>query len=198
MKKMLSGIISLLFAAILMAAVPTDADAEIYDDTLRLHILAASDSAEDQDLKIAVRDAILLEYGERLSSYSGLESALEAVEALLPEIERCARECIRAQGFDYSVTAELTVEEYDTRDYGELSLPRGRYNSLVVKIGEGEGRNWWCVMYPPMCLDMALDAPSDDWVSGYTDTELSLITGGKYRVKFKLLELVSDFYGQGA
>ena len=198
MRKILPGIISLLLAAMLMAAMPTDADAEIYSDTLRLHILAASDSEEDQALKLAVRDAILLEYAERLSAADGLDGALAEVEALLSEIERCARECIAERGFDYSVTAELAVEEYDTRDYGEISLPRGRYNSLVIKIDEGEGRNWWCVMYPPMCLDMALDAPSDDWVSGYTDTELSLITGGKYRVKFKLLELVSDFYGQGA
>lgn len=198
MKKMLYGISSLLLAALLMAAMPTDADAEIYSDTLRLHILAASDSAEDQALKLAVRDAILLEYSERLSAVDGLDGALSAVESLLSDIERTAMERILAEGFDYSVDAELCIEEYDTRDYGELSLPRGRYNSLVVRIGEGEGRNWWCVMYPPMCLDMALGAPSDDWVSGYTDSELSLITGGKYRVKFKLLELLSDFYGQGA
>ena len=198
MKKMLSGIISLLLAAMLMAAMPTDADAEIYSDTLRLHILAASDSEEDQALKLAVRDAILREYSEELSSVRGLDGAISAVEELIPDIERTARECIEAAGFDYSVTAELAVEEYDTRDYGEISLPRGRYNSLVVRIGEGEGKNWWCVMYPPMCLDMALDAPSDDWVSDYTDTELSLISGGKYKVKFKLLELVSDFIDQSA
>ena len=198
MKKMLCGISSLLLAALLMAAMPTDADAEIYSDTLRLHILAASDSEEDQALKLAVRDAILLEYSERLSSAEGLGGALSEVRSLLPDIERTAMERITAEGFDYSVKAELCIEKYDTRDYGALSLPRGSYNSLIVRIGEGRGRNWWCVMYPPMCLDMALGAPSDDWVSGYTDTEVSLITGGKYRVKFKLLELLSDFYGQGA
>ena len=195
MKKMLSGIMSLLFAAILMAAMPTDADAEIYSDTLRLHILAASDSEEDQALKIAVRDALLSEYGEMLSKTEGLDSAFDKVEELMPEIEKTALSCIQEAGFSYSASVELTVEDYDTRDYGGISLPRGRYNSLVVKIGEGRGRNWWCVMYPPMCLDMALDAPADDWVSDYTDTELSLISGGKYRVKFKLLEIVSDFIG---
>ena len=198
MKKMLYGIISMLFAVVLMAAMPTDADAEIYSDTLRLHILAASDSDEDQALKIAVRDAILREYADALSSAQGLDNALITVEALLADIERTASECIEASGFDYGVSAELSIEDYDTREYGELALPRGRYNSLVVRIGEGAGKNWWCVMYPPMCLDMALDAPSDDWVSDYTDTELSLITGGKYRAKFKLLELVSDFIDQGA
>ena len=193
MKKMLYGIVSLLFAALLMAAMPTDADAEIYYDTLRLHILAASDSDEDQALKIAVRDAVLAEYGEILSDYEGLDSVLEKSRELLPEIEATALTCIREAGFCYTVSAELTVEEYDTRDYGDVSLPRGRYNSLVIVIDGGLGRNWWCVMYPPMCLDMALDGPADDWVSNYTDAELSLISGGRYRVKFKLLELVSDF-----
>ena len=193
MRKILPGIISLLLAAVLMAAMPTEADAEIYSDTLRLHILAASDSEEDQALKIAVRDAILAEHSAELSGSGGLSVALERVRELLPDIERTARECIGSYGFGYDVTAELSVEEYDTREYGDISLPRGSYNSLVVRIGDGAGKNWWCVMYPPMCLDMALDAPKDDWVSGYTDTELLLISGGKYRVKFKLLEMVSDF-----
>ena len=193
MRKILPGIISLLLAAMLMAAMPTEADAEIYSDTLRLHILAASDSEEDQALKIAVRDAILAEHSAELSGAGGLSAALERVRELLPDIERTARECIEFYGFGYDVTAALSVEEYDTREYGNISLPRGSYHSLVVRIGEGAGKNWWCVMYPPMCLDMALDAPKDDWVSDYTDTELLLISGGKYRVKFKLLEMVSDF-----
>ena len=77
-------------------------------------------------------------------------------------------------------------------NHWEVTLPRGIYSSLIVRIGDGAGRNWWCVMYPPMCLDLATDAPSDDWAGGYTGEELSLITG-KYRVKFKLLEMISDF-----
>jgi len=192
MKSFITGFLSVLLAAIIIAALPTEADAEIYTDTLRLHILAASDSEEDQALKLRVRDAILAEFSERLSGASGIGEAKEVTGALLAEIEKRAEQVVAEAGFSYTVTAELTEEWYDTREYGEVTLPRGIYSSLVVRIGSGAGRNWWCVMYPPMCLDLATDAPSDDWAGGYTGEELSLITG-RYRVKFKLLELISDF-----
>ena len=192
MKKVAFGILSILTAMLIVAALPTEADAGIYDDTLRLHILAASDSEEDQALKLAVRDGILAEYSAQLSGVGDLEDARAALEARLPDIIATAERIVAEAGYDYRVTASLGEEWYDTRDYGELSLPRGVYTSLIIKIGEGQGRNWWCVMYPPMCLDLATDGPSDDWTSGYTGEELSLISG-KYRVKFKLLELISEF-----
>ena len=192
MKKFATGILSILTAMLIVAALPTEADAGIYGDTLRLHILAASDSEEDQALKLAVRDGILAEYSAQLSGVGDLEDARAALEARLPDIIATAERIVAEAGYDYRVTASLGEEWYDTRDYGELSLPRGVYTSLIIKIGEGQGRNWWCVMYPPMCLDLATDGPSDDWTSGYTGEELSLISG-KYRVKFKLLELISEF-----
>ena len=192
MKKFATGILSILTAMLIVAALPTEADAGIYGDTLRLHILAASDSEEDQALKLAVRDGILAEYSAQLSEVGDLEDARAALEARLPDIIATAERIVAEAGYDYRVTASLGEEWYDTRDYGELSLPRGVYTSLIIKIGEGQGRNWWCVMYPPMCLDLATDGPSDDWTSGYTGEELSLISG-KYRVKFKLLELISEF-----
>ena len=192
MKKFATGILSILTAMLIVAALPTEADAGIYDDTLRLHILAASDSEEDQALKLAVRDGILAEYSAELSEVGDLEDARAAIEARLPDIIATAERIVAEAGYDYRVTASLGEEWYDTRDYGELSLPRGVYTSLIIQIGEGQGRNWWCVMYPPMCLDLATDGPSDDWTSGYTGEELSLISG-KYRVKFKLLELISEF-----
>ena len=192
MKSFAMGFLSILAAALILAAIPTEADAEIYSDTLRLHILAASDSEEDQALKIRVRDGILAEYSQELSDVSGLEDARDTLQTRLPDIVATAQNIVAESGYDYTVIASLDEEWYDTREYGEVSLPRGVYTSLIIKIGEGQGRNWWCVMYPPMCLDLATDAPSDDWTSGYTGEELSLISG-KYRVKFKLLELISDF-----
>ena len=192
MKSFITGFLSILLAAIIIAALPTEADAEIYTDTLRLHILAASDSEEDQALKLAVRDAILAEFSDRLSGASGIGEAKEVTESLLAEIESRAEAVVAEAGCSYTVTASLSEEWYDTREYGDFTMPRGIYSSLIIRIGEGQGRNWWCVMYPPMCLDLATDAPSDDWVGGYTSEELSLISG-KYRVKFKLLELISDF-----
>ena len=192
MKQAFTGILSILAAMLIACVIPTEADAEIYSDTLRLHILAASDSDEDQALKLRVRDGILAEYSAQLSEVTDLEDARATLEARLPDIVATAERIVAEAGYDYTVTASLGEEWYDTRDYGELSLPRGVYTSLIIKIGKGQGRNWWCVMYPPMCLDLATDAPSDDWTSGYTGEELSLISG-KYRVKFKLLELISDF-----
>ena len=192
MKQAFTGILSILAAMLIACVIPTEADAEIYSDTLRLHILAASDSDEDQALKLRVRDGILTEYSAQLSEVTDLEDARATLEARLPDIVATAERIVAEAGYDYTVTASLGEEWYDTRDYGELSLPRGVYTSLIIKIGKGQGRNWWCVMYPPMCLDLATDAPSDDWTSGYTGEELSLISG-KYRVKFKLLELISDF-----
>ena len=192
MKQAFTGILSILAAMLIACAIPTEADAEIYSDTLRLHILAASDSDEDQALKLRVRDGILAEYSAELSEVTDLEDARVTLEARLPDIVATAERIVAEAGYDYTVTASLGEEWYDTRDYGEMSLPRGVYTSLIIRIGKGQGRNWWCVMYPPMCLDLATDAPSDDWTSGYTGEELSLISG-KYRVKFKLLELISDF-----
>ena len=192
MKQAFTGILSILAAMLIACAIPTEADAEIYSDTLRLHILAASDSDEDQALKLRVRDGILTEYSAQLSEVTDLEDARATLEARLPDIVATAERIVAEAGYDYTVTASLGEEWYDTRDYGEVSLPRGVYTSLIIRIGNGQGRNWWCVMYPPMCLDLATDAPSDDWTSGYTGEELSLISG-KYRVKFKLLELISDF-----
>ena len=192
MKSFITGFLSILLVAIIIAALPTEADAEIYTDTLRLHILAASDGEEDQALKLRVRDAILAEFSDRLSGASGIGEAKEVTESLLAEIESRAEAVVAESGFSYTVTASLSEEWYDTREYGDFTLPRGIYSSLIIRIGEGQGRNWWCVMYPPMCLDLATDAPADDWAGGYTGEELSLISG-KYRVKFKLLELISDF-----
>ncbi len=181
----------LLFATLMVSALPTDAEGEIYSDTLRLHILAESDSEDDQKIKLALRDRLLTEYGAQLSAAESLKSAEERIETLLPEIgEFCKRELLLL-GHSGEVECTLTTEWYDTREYEDFTLPAGYYRSLRVIIGEGEGKNWWCVMYPPLCLDIATEsAPADDAI-GYTDGEIRLISGNRYNVKFKLLETIS-------
>ena len=199
MKQAFTGILSILAAMLIACAIPTEADAEIYSDTLRLHILAASDSGEDQALKLRVRDGILAEYSAQLSEASALEDARATLEARLPDIVATAERIVAEAGYDYTVTASLGEEWYDTRDYGEVSLPRGVYTSLIIRIGNGQGRNWWCVMYPPMCLDIATeDAPSDDAVIGYTEEEYALITDSGYNVKFKILEVFSEAFSKNS
>ena len=180
-----------------VAVLPTDRDGEIYEDTLRLHILANSDSGCDQALKYAIRDRLLLKYGEALKGAESFADAEERIGAMLPEIERDVDGWISEAGYSYKSHVTLGVEWYDTRAYEDFTLPRGYYTSLRVMLGEAEGQNWWCVMYPPLCLDVASeDAPGDDAVIGYTREEYLLVKDGGYNVKFKLLEVFSDTFSK--
>lgn len=189
----------LLIATILLCAIPTDAEAEIYEDTVRLHILANSDSEEDQALKIKVRDNLLSEYGGILRGCGSKSAAEETVRELLPEMEVVAEELIREMGYSYTVRATLTDEWYETRDYEDFSLPCGTYSSLRVIIGEGEGQNWWCVMYPPLCMELATEeAPPDDGLIDYTGEEIRLIKNKKYNIKFKILEELSRTFAKNS
>lgn len=185
------AVICLLLATLLLAALPVRGEEEIYSDVIRLHIIAASDTEEDQALKLSVRDAVLGVYGSALTSYPDRDSAAEAARELLPGIRSLAEQTLREAGCDKPVSVTLTEEEYPTRDYETFSLPAGRYLSLRVLIGEAEGHNWWCVLYPPLCLDTATDGEL------LTDAEWGLLTengGGHYRVKFKLLEWLKKVF----
>ncbi len=195
MKKTVTFSIILLIAALFAAAIPTDAEAMIYDDTVRLHILANSDSDEDQALKITLRDAILEKYSAALLRAQSTEDAERIIGELLPEIESYGKEVIAKLDYDYSVTASIGKEWYDTRVYDDFTLPCGVYTSLKITIGEGGGKNWWCVMYPPLCTELASEsAPADDGMADYSKSEIRLIQGGKYNVKFKLLEILSSAF----
>lgn len=183
MKRFISSIFAILVATVLVCALPTEAEAMIYEDTIRLHILANSDSGEDQAVKLALRDAILEEYGSLLAKESAKDGAERILAENIENIEAFANDFLKEVG--YSAVATLTEEWYDTRYYEDFTLPKGYYTSLVIKIGEGEGKNWWCVMYPPMCLGLSTSSRE------YTQSEKNLILG-KYNVKFKILELVSE------
>ena len=195
MKNLLLSCIALLITAMLLAVMPTEAEAKIYEDTLRLHILAPSDSEEDQALKLKVRDMVLSEYGERLSGCADIGEAESTAEGLLSDIEGRVCEYLSELGYSFGATVTLSEEWYDTREYDGFTLPRGSYKSLRIILGEGEGKNWWCVMYPPLCLDAACEpSPKDDALLGYSGEETRLISSGKYNVKFKLLEIFSDAF----
>ena len=188
---------AMLIATLMLATFPTEAEAEIYEDTIRLHILANSDSIEDQKLKLSVRDWLLLEYGEILRAGGSFEEAKNTVSELLPKIEASAEKRICELGFDYSTRATLTVEWYETREYEDFALPAGYYTSLRVIIGDGMGQNWWCVMYPPLCTEIACEkAPADDGVIDYSNEEITLIKNGKYNIKFKILEELSRVFAK--
>lgn len=195
--KIFATALSLLVAALMIAVIPTDAEAAVYDDTVRLHIIANSNSNEDQALKYEIRDEVLNKYGTVLSSLTSADEAEETLLAVLDDIKVFCEEEISERGYSYNVEVSLGEEWYDTRNYESFILPKGIYTSLRIIIGEGEGKNWWCVMYPPLCLDAATEsAPADDAVKKYTDEEFTLVTSGGYNVKFKMLELISDAFSQ--
>ena len=192
MKKIITWSFITLVLTLIVAVVPTDAEARIYEDTVRLHILAASDSEEDQELKYALRDALLNRYSDVLSENTDADGATERLTELLPDIEKFSEQFVSERGYSYDVRAVIGTEWYDTRDYNDFSLPMGYYTSLRIIIGEGTGKNWWCVMYPPLCTDIATGgAPSKDALGEYSSEERTLISGGKYKLKFKSLEIIS-------
>ena len=185
----------ILCVTLIIAVIPTEAEGAIYEDTVRLHILANSDSEEDQELKLKIRNEVLKEFSAELSGFDSTEEAKSHLNTLLPEIESFAEKKVKEYGYSYNVSATLSEEWYDTREYEDFTLPKGYYTSLRIIIGEGEGKNWWCVMYPPLCLDIATeDAPKDDAVKKYNENEFVLISKNGYNAKFKVLELVSSIF----
>ncbi len=175
----------------IITVMPTEKEGEIYSDTVRLHILASSDSAEDQNIKLRIRDYILergfLDAGEP----EGREDAEDRLRAGIPEAEAAINSELSDMGVDYKARITLGEEWYDTREYENFTLPKGYYTSYRVVLGEGSGQNWWCVMYPPICKGLATDNLRDDAVN-YSNEEYKLITGGKYNIKFKILEALSS------
>ena len=185
----------LLILTLILAVIPTDAEAAIYDDTLRLHILARSDSTEDQAVKLKIRDFVLSEWGEDFEAVGNSEDAERMAEELIPDIRRGVNAELEALGADYRCEVTVTKEWYDTREYEDFTLPAGIYSSVRILLGGGEGKNWWCVMYPPLCTEIASErAPADDGAGCYTDEEDRLIRRGKYSYKFKILELFAKAF----
>ena len=184
----------LLASTLLIAALPTEAEAQIYEDTVRLHILANSDSKEDQALKLKIRDRLLEKYGTLLSSQSSAGGAAKEIQEQLPEIKNDVSRWIREYGYSYSVRVTLTDEWYETREYESFRLPKGIYKSLKIIIGDGGGKNWWCVMYPPLCTAIASEKAPPDEINDYSSEEILLISNRKYTVKFKILEILTEAF----
>lgn len=157
---------------------------EIADQMIRLHVLAASDSDEEQAVKLEVRDAVLEDLRPKLAACEGKADAAETLNTALPEVEAAALSA--AGGRD--VTVSLSEEYYPTREYDGFSLPAGRYTSLRVVLGEGKGHNWWCVVYPPLCVTAA-EANQQAIETLNADTAQIITESDGYVVKFKLLEL---------
>lgn len=163
---------------------------ELADKVVRLHVLANSDSEEDQALKLQVRDAVLDRAEDLLAQSSSRAEAEGKLRGQLLEFERLAEAVVRDSGYDYEVTAELADTEFPTREYEGFTLPAGEYLALRILIGEAAGRNWWCVVFPPLCTAATADVPASAMAAGFTEDEVRLITEEDqgYVLKFKAVE----------
>lgn len=144
-----------LAVTILWGAASLGQQEELGRKVIRLHVIANSDSPEDQALKLRVRDRVLARAQEILEQSADMEQAEQALTAALPELTREARETLAAEGCAQPVQARLEPAEFPTKDYDGFSLPAGKYLALRVIIGQGAGQNWWCVVFPPLCTAAA-------------------------------------------
>ncbi len=162
---------------------------EIRADVLRVHILAHSDKEEDQQLKLLVRDAVLKAGEGLLDGVSSREEAKARLQTALPVLEQAARQCVSDNGFDYPVHAQTVNMYFTTRTYESGTYPAGYYDAVRFTIGDGAGKNWWCVLYPPLCLSAAVDK------STLSDQQTAAIQNGeRYQVRFKVVEWLETLF----
>ena len=165
---------------------------DIAKRVLRFHVLANSDSQADQALKCAVRDRVGTMMAEKLQNADSLEESTDVVTENLQEIETCAANVIRENGYDYPVHAALETCAFPEKSYGDYTFPSGTYEALRVVIGSGEGHNWWCVMYPNLCFANSMyevDAFSGEKLREVLEPEeyAAVLESGNYKVRFKML-----------
>lgn len=166
------------------------------DNVIRLHVLANSDQAEDQALKLAVRDQVLVQAANLYPEDATLEEAHRILQEHLELLAQTGQAVVEEQGYDYPVSVELTRCWFPTKVYGDFALPAGNYNALRVIVGEGEGQNWWCVAFPPLCLGAVSETVEEATEAGlFTEDQAGLITRENegYVLKFKGLELLGRF-----
>ena len=171
---------------------------ELADSVVRFHVIANSDTEEDQALKLAVRDRVLEEAEGLYPEGATLEQAQAALEGHLNTLAAAGRAVVEEQGYDYPVSARLEDCWFPTKEYEDFALPAGNYTALRVTIGEGKGQNWWCVAFPPLCLGAASETVDQALEAGYfTPDQGALVTGDgeQYVLKFKAMELLGEVRG---
>ena len=196
-KRILTVTVIAAIALLLAGLLPVQGETEIYNKVVRLHVLANSDSEEDQAVKLAVRDAILNVTVPLLQDCQTQEDAIARLTENEATLRDVAKRVLRQEGFDYdTVNVTLGIESYPTRSYDQLCFPAGEYISMRVELGEGEGQNWWCCLFPPLCLGAATvsdEDAEDACISvGFTPSQYKIITESDkpvYRARFKILEL---------
>lgn len=201
MKKILILSICVCLLFLTLSVMPVHGEAEIYDGVLRLHVLANSDSEEDQALKLLVRDRVIELTRVLTRDCESIEDTRAVVTDSLSLIANVAGQTVAENGYAYDVEVSIGREEYPRKTYASLCFPSGEYLSLQVRIGDAAGQNWWCVLFPPLCLDAASESNEDAFISvGFTPEQYKVITeteSPKYKARFKLLEVIEEMRGRG-
>ena len=179
-----------LVCAVLLSVAEFDTSCnELRENVLRLHIIANSNSEADQALKLKVRDEILAKSGELFESSENISDAVNETQASLPIIEQTVNSCLIKNGAEYRGVATVKDTYFETREYDTFTLPAGTYNSLVVTLGEGEGKNWWCVIFPEVCLPFG----NTDFTDTTTEKTAEIAENpSKYKMRFKIVEIYED------
>ena len=174
---------------------------DIADSVFRLHVIANSDSEEDQNLKYIVRDNLLSYMKEICSDCTNKEEAIKIVQEHSKDFEQIAKNTINEQGYSYDVKINIGNFEFPTKTYGDISLPAGYYDALRVEIGEAKGQNWWCVMFPPLCFvdvtsGVVPDESKEVMEKNLDEEEYALISddsNDELQFKFKLIEFFQQY-----
>ena len=203
---------SILIAAIALLALSPRSragEADVYSSVLRLHIRANSDSAEDQGLKLAVRDALLPFTAELFSECESMEEAASLAVREQGAILGHVNSTLSALSADYSARARVGLSDFPERNYGGRVYPAGEYTALIVELGQGAGENWWCVLFPSLCLSPAAVTEEETLPVGLTPGQYEVIAPPaesdglpanaeepKYCLKFRFLELIFELFGK--
>lgn len=201
-KKLLICTFIILAISLFAGLFPVHGEDEIYDTVVRLHVIANSDSEEDQKLKLAVRDKIIEIIAPAVVNCSSQPEAIAAIGGVMDEINLASEAVIKEAGYDYPVAVYIGKEYYPTKKYETCAFPEGEYVSLRVCIGDAVGQNWWCCLFPPLCLSAASDEVNETneeaFISvGLTSDQYKLITESdapKFRIRFKILEAIQRLF----
>lgn len=189
MKRLFRSVIFALTFCFILMLVPFEGQCrEISDKVFRVHILANSDSEADQKLKLRVRDALVNAGEEILKDVDSKEEAERLIEKNIPKLKSIAENVVFQNGYDYPVDLEITNMYFDTRHYGNITMPGGFYDALRVKIGKAEGKNWWCVMFPSLCIYSV--SKTETLEENLSDGEYKIISSeNEYQYRFKIVEI---------
>ncbi|NLD50231.1 MAG: stage II sporulation protein R [Clostridiaceae bacterium] len=193
----------MLISGVAFITYSEDVSNGLSDNLVRLHVIANSDSPEDQELKRDVRDRVIVYMKEKLTDVQDIDETKRIINENLDSIRRIAKDEIGMQDKDYNVEVMIGNYPFPTKMYGDVTLPAGNYQALRVVIGKGEGQNWWCVMFPPLCFVDAThgtvpDSVKEDLKKVLTDEEYCLITSSDeeddipVEIKFKIVEFFQE------